>query len=76
MIRGRLWIKKHEVIIDITNDSLAFWSGHCTPIGATSPTILSKSRLPPEIAVDRIEQDITPRKMIKKDSKEDMTDFL
>ena len=76
MILGRPWMKKHGVIIDITNDSLAFWPGHCTHIGATSPTTLSQPRLPTETAAVRIEKDITPRKMIKRGSKEDMTNFL
>ena len=76
MILGRPWMKKHGVIIDMTNDSLAFWPGHCTHIGATSPNTLSQPKLPAETAVVRIEKDISPRKMIKKGSKEDMTDFL
>ncbi len=32
MILGRLRVKKHGVIIDMTNDFLAFWPGHCTHI--------------------------------------------
>ena len=60
MILGRSWMKKHGVIIDMTNNFLAFWSGHCTHIGANSPNILSQSRLPTKTAVVRIEKDITP----------------
>ena len=52
-------MKKHGVIIDITNDFLAFWPGHCIHIGAISPNTLSQLRLPTEIAVIRIEKDIT-----------------
>ena len=74
MILGWPWIKKHEVIIDITNNSLAFWPGHSTHIGATS--LLSVPSLPTEIAAVTIEEDITLWKMIKKGLKEDMTDFL
>ncbi len=69
-------MKKHGVIIDITNDSLAFWPGHCTHIGATSLTILSPPSSPIKRAVIRIEEAITPRKMVKKSLKKDMTDFL
>ena len=58
------------------NDSLAFWPGDCIYIRATFLTILSQPRLPMEIAVDRIEKDITPQKMIKKGSKKDITNFL
>ena len=76
MIFDRLWIKKHEVIIDMTNNFLVFWPGYCIYIGATSPNTLSQPRLPAETAVVRIEKDITPRKMIKRGSKEDMTNFL
>ena len=74
MILGRPWMKKHGVIIDITNDFLAFWLGHYTHIGATS--LLSPPSLPTNTAAITIEEDITPRKMIKRGSKEDMTDFL
>ena len=76
MILGRPWMKKHGVIIDMTNDSLAFWPGHCTHIEVTSPTSLSQLRLPMKIAVIKIEKHITPQKIIKKGLKEDMTDFL
>ncbi len=69
-------MKKHGVIIDMTNDSLAFWLGHCTHIGATSPIILSSPSSSTETAVVRIKEAITPRKMIRRGSKEDMNDFL
>ena len=69
-------MKKHEVIIDIINDSLAFWLGHCTHIGAILPTTLSQLRLPTKTAVVRIEKNISSQKMIKRGSKEDMTNFL
>ena len=74
MILGRPWMKKHGVIIDMTNNSLAFWPGHCTHIRAIS--LLSPPSLPTEIAAVTIEEDITSRKMIKRGSKKDMTDFL
>ena len=76
MIFSRPWMKKHGVIIDMTNNSLAFWPGHCTYIEATSPTTLSQPRLPMETAAVRIEKVVTPRKIIKKGSKKDITDFL
>ncbi len=60
MILGRPWMKKHEVSIDMRNDSLAFWPGHCTHIGATSPTTLSPPSSPIETVVIRIEKVITP----------------
>ena len=69
-------MKKYGVIIDIINDSLAFWSGHYTHIGAISPTTLSQPRLPVETVVIKIEKDITPQKIIKRGLKEDMTNFL
>ena len=67
-------MKKHGVIIDMTNNFLAFWPGHCTHIGATS--LLSPPSLPTGTASITIEEDITPRKMIKRGLKKDMTDFL
>ena len=76
MILGRPWIKKHGVIIDMTNDFLAFWPGYCTHIGATSSITLSQPRLPTKRAAVKIEKVITPRKIIKRGLKEDITDFL
>ena len=67
-------MKKLRVIIDMTNDSLAFWHGHFTHIGATS--LLSPLSLPTDTAAVTIEEDITLQKMIKRGLKEDMTDFL
>ena len=58
----------------MTNNFLAFWLGYCIYIGATSS--LSPLSLPTEIAAIKIKEDITPQKMIKKGSKEDITDFL
>ena len=69
-------MKKHEIIINMTNNSLAFWPGNCIYIRATSFTILSEPRLPAKTAVVRIEKDITTQKMIKRGSKEDMTNFV
>lgn len=69
-------IKKYGVIIDITNDSLVFWSNHYTHIRAISLTILNLSNLSIETVVIRIKKAITPEKMIKKGWKEDITDFL
>ena len=67
-------MKKYEVIIDMTNNSLAFWPSHCTHIEAIF--LLSLLNLPMKIAAVKIEEDIIPRKMIKKGLKKDMTDFL
>ena len=58
----------------MTNNSLAFWPGHCTHIGATS--LLSPPSLPTKTVAVTIEEDITAQKMIKMGLKENMTDFL
>ena len=67
-------MKKHEVIINMTNNSVAFWPSHCTHNGAIS--LLSLPSLLMKIAVITIEENITFQKMIKKSLKEDMTNFL
>ena len=69
-------MKKHEIIIDMTNKFLAFWPGYYIHIRAISLITLSQLRLPAEIAVVRIEKDITPWKMMKRGLKEDLTNFL
>ena len=74
MILSQPWMKKYGVIIDMINDFLAFWPGHCIHIGAISPTTLSQLRLPTETATIRIEKYITLQKMIKRGSKKDMID--
>ena len=76
MILDQPWMKKYGSIIDMTNNSLTFWPGYCTHIGATSPTILSSPSSLTETAVVKIEEAIIPQKMIKRVSKEDITDFL
>ena len=53
-------MKKHKVIIDMTNNSWTFWLRHCTYFGAFLPIILSQPILPIKTAVVRIENDITP----------------
>lgn len=69
-------MKKHRVVINMTNNFLAFWSDHCIHIGAISSAIPSISGLPIEIAAVRIEKNITPQKSIKKGIKQDIKDFL
>lgn len=69
-------MKKHGVIINMTIDFLVFWLGHYIYIEAISPTILSQPRLPTEIAAVKVEKVVTPRKIIKKSSKEDIINFL
>ena len=62
-------MKNHRVIIDMTNNFLAFWPSHYIHIGAAFPNTLSQLRLPVKIAVVKIEKDITTWKMIKRGSK-------
>ena len=51
-------MKKHGVIIDITNNFLAFWPGYYIHIRAIS--LLSPLNLPTETIAVKIEEDITP----------------
>ena len=44
-------MKKYGVIIDMTNNFLAFWPGHYIHIRAISPTILSSPSSLTEIVV-------------------------
>ena len=69
-------MKKHVVIIDMTNNFLNFWPGHCIYVETFSLTLLSQSILLMKTAVVRIEKDITPQKIIKRGLTENMTDFL
>ena len=69
-------MKKHEIIIDMTNNFLVFWLSYCIYFKVISYTILSQPRFPAEIAVIRIKKDIISQKIIKRGSKENMTNFL
>ena len=69
-------MKKHEVIINMINDLLAFWPSYCTYIRAISLIILSSTSLLTKIAVIKKKTTITPQKIIKRGLKQDMTDFL
>ena len=59
-------MKKHEVIMDMTNNFLTFWPSHYTNIRASFLNRLDKPRLSLKTAVIMIEKDITPQKTIKK----------
>ena len=50
-------MKKYGVIIDMTNNSLVFWPGHCIHIKATF--LLTPPSLPTKTAAVTIEEDIT-----------------
>lgn len=69
------WIKKYNIIINITNNSIGFWSNYCIYIGATYSTILNQLRLPIETVAIKIKKDITSWKTIKKGLKE-VSNFL
>ena len=58
------------------NNSLGFWPNYYTYIRIIFSIILSQPRLSIEILVIKIEKNITFRKMIKKDSKKDIINFL
>ena len=58
----------------MTNNFLVFWPSYCTYIRAIS--LLSLPSLPTKIAAVRIKENITSQKMIKKDLKKNLTDFL
>ena len=67
-------MKKHEVIIDTTNNFLAFWPGHYRYIRAIFS--LSLPNLSTKIAAVKIEKDIIPQKIIKKGLKNDIINFF
>lgn len=69
-------MKKHDVIINMTNNSLVFWPGYCTQTGAIFLTILSQPESLTQITAVKIEKFVTPQKMIKRGSKEDVTYFM
>lgn len=73
MIFDQSWIKKYKIIIDITNNFLAFWYSHYIYIRHFFPIILNQPIL---FVIIKIEKDIILLKRIKKSSIEDITNFL
>ena len=64
MILGQPWIKKHGVIIDITNNYLVSWPSYYTYIKAFLFIILSQLILLIKTIVVRIKKNITLQKII------------
>ena len=58
----------------MTNNSLVFWPGHYIQIKVTF--LLNILNLSTKILAIKIEKHIISQKMIKKDLKKNMTDFL
>ena len=44
-------MKKHGIIIDITNNAIAFWIGHCIYTRASLSIILNQATLPTEVTL-------------------------
>lgn len=66
MILSQPQMKKHEIIIDMTNNFLTFLPSYYTYIGVFLPIMLSQLILLTEIIVIQIEKDIISQKIIKK----------
>ena len=58
MILGQPWMKKHRVIIDMTNHFLAYWSSYYRYVRATFQ--LNSPSLPMKTIAVKIEKNITP----------------
>lgn len=69
-------MKKYEIIINMKNNSVAFWHDHYIYIRVASLTILNQLRLLIEIIAVRIWKNITPQKIEKTGLIVDMNDFL
>ena len=77
IILGRPWMKKHGVLLDMIYDSITFSSGFCTHLGT------SLSPIPPkpieetkEISEAKEQPDITPNRILKRGSIENLDGFL
>lgn len=76
MIFGQPQMKKHEVIIDITNNFLALQPGHYINVGVSSAIILCQPTLSIKTVAIRIENYIIFQKIVKTGLTEDITDSL
>ena len=56
MIFSKSWIKKHKVIIDITNNFLIFWPNYYIYIRASFSTTLSQPIFPIKTTIVKIKK--------------------
>lgn len=76
MILGRLWMKKHGVLLDMINNSILFSSGYCSYFGAPLVSVPNMPKNETKIISMAIQQDILPYQILKKGSAEKIYDFL
>lgn len=65
-------MKKYEIIIDMTNDILAFWPSYYTYIRTSLLITLDQTILSEKSKFVKTQQDIISYKIIKKDTQEDV----
>ena len=75
MILGRPWMKKYGILLDMINDFITFSPGYCTHLGAPLFPIPPKPKGIETIPEAR-QQDIFPKRILKKGSDENLDDFL
>ena len=74
MILGRLWIKKHEILLNIINDFIIFSLGYCMYLGVFLFPIPLKLE-GTEIILEARKQDIFPNRILKRGSDENRDNF-
>ncbi len=76
MILGRPWMKKHEVLLDMINNSISFFLRYCSHPRATSVPVPTTPAAETEITSIATQQDALPNRILKRGSAERINDFL
>ena len=68
-------MKKHEVLLDMINDSITFSSGYCMHLEVLSSSItLKQEGIQTTLKVNH--KDLTPKRILQKSTDENLDDFL
>ena len=75
MILGHPWMKKHGILLNMINNSITFFPGYYTHLGAPlfpiSPKLEGIERIP-----KARQQDIFPNRILKRGSDENLDNLL
>ena len=76
MIFGCSWMKKHGVLLDMINNGISYFPGHCSHPGPPLVPIPTMPTAETEIISRATQQDVSPNRILKRGLAEKIDDFL
>lgn len=76
MIFGRLWMKKHEILFNIINNSITFFSGYCIYFRVPLFPVFTMPTKETKIIPIATYQNVFLNQILKKGSEEKIDDFF